>query len=749
MSQFAAQQQAGNPAPPRQGGLGAAPLDPAPPKAKRGTALAFRLLKQRLLDNSASAVRAALPPRLVADPAEAATDPIQAPLQPEIDEPKPLPGERAQSEPVETPQAAIHGESPSKIDPIPPGLQAADIVEDIEAFDLTSLLDSSETHSSVEVDLSAFDEPVNGSSLLVGTFSELPDRVDDPLWFDEPLDSGPILPAAAENQQLKPSPATPASDSSDHALQLTLEQPNEPSPELGEQDYPAPGEASVPTDQEPDSEPAGEERKNLRLLLEPELPSIDEFGVADIGRFLAPSQDAPATSEQVEPETELQSSEGARSPQYRFWEAGRDEDSSSEVDQLLVNEPAAGDIDTSATTVDRPSLPPFVEDAENSPDPPSAENILAEPEPEEFRLEPIRPPDSRRRAVMLRQASEKPSEEAGEVARSLLEIMSLPGNTTQPQERALAADSLLHLVHRLPVKSLVAMAERLSVMEAPPPLILAQLIHDQRIEVAGSLLEKCSAINDHDLIEVIADGHEQSNRMIARRRSLTAVLCDTLIATEDASAILTLVRNPGAMISHEAFYRLNELANKHSSLQAPLATRSDLPAPVAFELFWVLPAELRRYVISRFLTDSSTLDKILKLTMRMDSDPQDTPPVRFSSPQDMERLLTVLLAGKRTETEQLLAALLGLQTATAARILSDQQGEPLTVALKAMGATRARFEEVFSALEAAGDNHLRPRRSARELQSFFESLSFNMARVLLTYWDWAVMRSGPYATLSG
>jgi hypothetical protein len=500
----------------------------------------------------------------------------------------------------------------------------------------------------------------------------------------------------------------------------------------------------LPPDQEPDGEMAGES-KNLRLLLEPELPSIDEFGVADIGRFLAPSQDVSATSNQLQSEPQLQSSEGARSAQYRFWEAGRDEDSSSEVNRLSVNQPAAGDMEIA----DRTSSPPSVEDAEIAPDAPSTEEIVAEPVAEEVRLEPIRPPDSRRRAAMLRQASEKPSEEAGEVARSLLEIMSLPGNATQPQERALAADSLLHLVHRLPVKSLVAMAERLSLMESPPPLILAQLIHDQRIEVAGSLLEKCSAINDHDLIEVIADGHEQSNRMIARRRSLTAVLCDTLIATEDASTILTLVRNPGAMISHEAFYRLNELANKHASLQAPLATRSDLPAPVAFELFWVLPAELRRYVISRFLTDSSTLDKILKLTMRMDCDPQETTPVRFSSLEDMERLLELLLAGKRTETEELLAALLGLQTATAARILSDHQGEPLTVALKAMGATRARFEEVFSALETAGDNHLRPHRGARELQSFFESLSFNMAKVLLTYWDWAVMRSGPYATLSG
>src|SRR4029453_14885948 len=46
---------------------------------------------------------------------------------------------------------------------------------------------------------------------------------------------------------------------------------------------------------------------------------------------------------------------------------------------------------------------------------------------------------------------------------------------------------------------------------------------------------------------------------------------------------------------------------------APLATRLDTPPPVAFELFWVLPAELRRYILSRFLTDSETLNRVLKI----------------------------------------------------------------------------------------------------------------------------------------
>jgi uncharacterized protein (DUF2336 family) len=747
MSQFAAQQQAGNPAPPRQGGLADAPIDPVPRKGNRGTALAFRLLKQRLMDNSAVSPRQAdLPSGPASGPTETPIDPAQPPIQPEIDQEAP-PGEEAEFSPVEIHQATVDVGGLSKIDPIMPVSEADGIVEDIEAFDLTGLLDSSQTDSPIEVDLSPFDEAINGPSLLGGTFSELPGSIDSPLWFNEAIESEPVRPTPAETgQELKPAPPTPASASSDNERQLGLAYGNEPSPELCEEERQALGEASPPPDHEPDGETAGES-KNLRLLLEPELPSIDEFGVADIGRFLAPSQDVSAT-EPIESEPELQSSEGARSPQYRFWDAGRDQDLSPDINQPLANQPAS-DMEAGAVNYEPPGSSPPAEPGENPPDAPTAEAIVAEPLAEEFRLEPTRPPDSRRRAAMLRQASEKPSEEAGEVARSLLEIMSLPGNTTQPQERALAADSLLHLVHRLPVKSLVAMADRLSMMESPPPLILAELIHDQRIEVAGSLLEKCSAINDHDLIEVISDGREQSNRMIARRRTLTAVLCDTLIATEDASTILTLVRNPGAMISHEAFYRLNELANTYSSLQAPLATRSDLPAPVAFELFWVLPAELRRYVISRFLTDSTTLAKILKLTMRMDSDPQEATPVRSSSPEDVDRLLEALLAGERTQTEQLLAALLGLQTATAARILSDHQGEPLTVALKAMGVTRARFEEVFSALETAGENPLRPHRSARELQSFFESLSFNMARVLLTYWDWAIMRSGPYATLFG
>jgi hypothetical protein len=36
-------------------------------------------------------------------------------------------------------------------------------------------------------------------------------------------------------------------------------------------------------------------------------------------------------------------------------------------------------------------------------------------------------------------------------------------------------------------------------------------------------------------------------------------------------------------------------------------------------------------------------------------------------------------------------------------------------------------------------------RDVTDLQSMFETLSFNKARILLTYWDWAQGKTGPYA----
>ena len=333
-------------------------------------------------------------------------------------------------------------------------------------------------------------------------------------------------------------------------------------------------------------------------------------------------------------------------------------------------------------------------------------------------------------------------EEAGAHALSLLDMMAATGGAAQPQERALAADTLLRLIPRVPAKQLTAVVERMAIMERPPQLVLAKLIRDPRAEIVAPLVERCSGISDQDLIAAAAEGNVAKRRMIARRRAVSALLSDHLIATADPSVLLTLIRNPGAVFSHEAYYMLADQAAGNSSLLAPLTTRNDLPAPVAFELFWHLPSELRRFVLSRFLTDSETLNKILKITRAADDGAEEA---RFASRDALQKVIDTAYRGHLDQAAELLAQAAGIDSATALRILSDAEGEALAVALKAAGLQRGRLGEALAALKSPGSGVLRPDRNSSELEGIFDTLSFNKARILLTYWDWFVLKKGPYA----
>jgi uncharacterized protein (DUF2336 family) len=370
---------------------------------------------------------------------------------------------------------------------------------------------------------------------------------------------------------------------------------------------------------------------------------------------------------------------------------------------------------------------------------------LAEPDP-------VAPPEAAERPVVTSEAAERPTQvsipmrpgdpgfierrvlekpqaenpEAGERAHALLDIMAMPTEGSLPQERALANDTLLRLIPRMPLKSLRRLAERVCLMEAPSQMLLRRLISDPRIEVSGPLLEHAMTVDDSDLIAV-TNGHNPAKlKLIARRRIISPALAEALIQSNDVETLTNLVRNAGASFSIESMWRLTRFAAAHPVLQAPLVTRQDTPSPIAFQLFWRLPSELRRYVLSRFLTDSETITKILTMN-REDDGAAERKYADLS-------LLSKLEGAAPDEAGKILSRLTHVSAETGTRIADDAGGEALTVALKAAGLTRAQF---------AGIVEKRP--DAEGLKAIFETLSFNKARVLLTYWDWAAKRTGPYA----
>ena len=344
------------------------------------------------------------------------------------------------------------------------------------------------------------------------------------------------------------------------------------------------------------------------------------------------------------------------------------------------------------------------------------------------------------------QQTPEQEQEATELARSLLDMMAAGNGAGLPQERALAADTLLRMLPRLPLRSKIMLAERVRLMDAPPPLLMAKLIADPNIAIAGPLLEDSNHIGDEDLSLVIEDNDYSKIRLIARRRKLSRAITSQLIKTGDDSVLLTLVRNLGAEITQDSFLALSEQAKEYPELLAPLCTRPDLPVPFAFELFWLAPVQLRRYLLNRFLTDSENLTKILKIARVTDGDEPEAPLAL-----DIEKIsgaFDLLSAGETEAAAFALSAMANINTATTERILADIQGEPMAALLKVIGVGRSDIAEAFEILQTTSPPLIDPARVVEELQSTFDSLSFNKARILLTYWDWATLKTGPYAPLN-
>jgi len=357
------------------------------------------------------------------------------------------------------------------------------------------------------------------------------------------------------------------------------------------------------------------------------------------------------------------------------------------------------------------------------------------------------PPEPEVPAPLVTSYAENEQLETAELARSLLDMMASGTNSGLPHERALAADTLLRLLPKLAAKPLAMLAQRLAMMDNPPQLLVAKLIRDERVEVSGPLLEDCMHITDQDLATVVAEEHPGKRRMVARRRKLSQAISDKLIATKEPSVLLTLVRNANADISHAGFNALIDEAAKHEDLMAPLSTRGDLGAPHAFELFWPAPPQLRRYLLHRFLTDSETLTKILRITLSAQAGNEGKDDVELPSAGDVMEYLEIACRGRIETAAMKLGDALNVDAGAIHRILLDREGEALIVMLKAAGFPRSSVGDLLPALKRGDVPLIKAERDVSELQSMFDTLSNNKARILLTYWNWAVRKSGPYAPL--
>lgn len=323
-----------------------------------------------------------------------------------------------------------------------------------------------------------------------------------------------------------------------------------------------------------------------------------------------------------------------------------------------------------------------------------------------------------------------------ERAKIIFDLLLKPTALSNPQERVLACDLLISFLPHLSQGTLRLLIERVSGLSPAPENLLRALFELGDDALSSLLLTQDKDIPDGIMTEVLRTNPYLYAPILAKKRFLSETVTTPLVAHEDrVEGLELLIRNLGARFSQPTFARLLEKVRLSPALHAPFVNRQDLPAHLAFSLFWSVSGDLRRYIITRFLGDFGNMSQILPSFI-------SPKPERLIIGGDHQRVWFTAEASTAPPWVGL-AEVLGVSSRTAQRIFGDSGGEPLMVALKALECSRSACEallDLFKAIPALQETG----EKKEILCHFFHSLSYSKARVLLLYWEWEVLACGPY-----
>jgi uncharacterized protein (DUF2336 family) len=168
--------------------------------------------------------------------------------------------------------------------------------------------------------------------------------------------------------------------------------------------------------------------------------------------------------------------------------------------------------------------------------------------------------------------------------------------------RALLRDTEMHVRRKL--------AEHLSVRDDVPHDLITTLADDQ-IEVAYPIIVWSKLLGDKDLLEIIAKHERQHQVAITERSSISPVVSDALVATEDKEVVAALLHNAGAAFTPDTFKKLISDCMWVDEYRAPIVRREDLTPELAGQVYvWVGDA-LRDFLNERYTFDPDELENLI------------------------------------------------------------------------------------------------------------------------------------------
>ncbi len=217
-------------------------------------------------------------------------------------------------------------------------------------------------------------------------------------------------------------------------------------------------------------------------------------------------------------------------------------------------------------------------------------------------------------AVLARDASE---DVRMALARRLVDLLPGLSQDRHSQLYAYAVQSLGTLALDEVLKIRVALSSTLKDHAHAPPKVVGQLARDVEREVSEPILRFCAAVSDKDLLDILKS-HPASwvVQAVAKRDRVSAPVSAAVIEVEDVEGGKALLKNSGAQIGEKLLMTIVEKAKTLKEWQRPMATRAQLPLPVARELAEFVDASVRDLLMSRGDFDESMTEEIAAIFRR-------------------------------------------------------------------------------------------------------------------------------------
>lgn len=338
----------------------------------------------------------------------------------------------------------------------------------------------------------------------------------------------------------------------------------------------------------------------------------------------------------------------------------------------------------------------------------------------------------------------------------LADVVCLPSSRVNAFERAMTGDLLVEMLRDAHVEDRIRVARRLSALAEVPASLVRVLLRDE-LEAARPLLEGSTALTDSDLVRCAREAGQPHRKIIAGRRAIGEIVCETLIEFGERTVVEILLRNPGARLSQWAMDMVVARSRDEGEYIPLLLKRPELRPSQAYVMFWWSDANARRTILTRFAVSREVLQEAAADIFPMAAEEGWQDPLSRKALQFIERrqrnraaiakspyasldeAIAAARIGLNRNLAQEISYLSGVKPMTGAKIFTDPGGEAIAILCKATGLPRTAVRDLWVGLrrrELTPEGALDP--ALERAIIVWEMVAVDRAQTVLRYWNWAL-----------